>query len=89
MWGQFSDLSQVARLELAFGREDLDECFLQVLARLAIELDRGRLAPAVHEAERYARALVVENGLVDGHASLLIRVRDNKGKIYNVVLLSS
>ena len=63
--------------------------FKQVLASLTVQLDRCGLASTVHEAERYRRASAVQDGLVNGHASLLILVGDDEVKVLNVVLLSS
>ena len=56
----------------------------------SVELGRGGLStPAVDEAKRHARGLTIYNGLVDGHTSLFVRVRDNECKVNDVVLLSS
>ena len=82
-------MSQVNRLEVPFSVEDFGHRFKQVHACLTVELDGCGLASTVHEAEGYRRTLAVKDGLVDGHARLFIRVRDDEVEVLNVVLLSS
>ncbi len=82
-------MSQVNRLEVAFSVEDLGDRFKQVDTSLSVQLDGCGLAPAVNEAERYRGGLTIQDGLVNGHASLLILVEDSECKVLDVVLLSS
>jgi len=76
-------------LEIAIGGEDFSHRFEQVHACLAIQLDTSGLAPTVDESKRHARALAVQDGLVNGHTSLLVLVRDDEVEVLDVVLLSS